>query len=219
MPHRAVTAHAQDRSTPTARGAGNAEYFSPRRIPPRLPRQMRGASGWIVKPGQARRLPAKKVMAHVFLSHLDWSGAAKGPTRDATAFSRDLDVSIDGITLPMSSAPGFGGNAMRANPEQLYVAALSACQALTYLFLAARARVSVTGYSDDAVGELAMVDGAFRMATVKLRPHITLEPGSDAGEAQALVEKAHQQCFIGNSVSAKVDIEPVIQFAEQGVAS
>ena len=108
---------------------------------------------------------------------------------------------------------------MRANPEQLYVAALSACHALTYLFLAARAGVSVTGYVDDAVGELAMVDGAFRMARVTLRPHVTLEPGADIDQARALVEKAHQRCFIGNSVSAKVDVEPVIQCAEQGVPS
>ena len=120
---------------------------------------------------------------------------------------------------PCRRRPALVETPLRANPEQLYVAALSACQALTYLFLAARAGVSVTGYSDDAVGELAMVDGAFRMATVKLRPHITLEPGADADRARALVEKAHQRCFIGNSVSAKVDIEPVIQFAEQGVAS
>ena len=164
-------------------------------------------------------IACEEVMAHVFVSHLDWSGAAKGPTRDAAVFSRDLDVSIDGITLPMSSAPGFGGNALRANPEQLYVAALSSCHALTYLFLAARAGVSVTGYSDDAVGELAMVDGAFRMATVTLRPRITLEAAADADRARALVEQAHQRCFIGNSVSAKVEIEPVIQFAEQRVAS
>jgi organic hydroperoxide reductase OsmC/OhrA len=154
-------------------------------------------------------------MAHIFLSHLDWSGAVKGPTRDPATLSRDLDVTIDGTTLPMSSAPGFGGNAMRANPEQLYVAALSSCQALTYLFVAARGGVAVTGYSDDAVGELAMVDGRLRMATVTLRPHITLEPGADAGKARALVEKAHQQCFIGNSVSAHVEIEPVITFAER----
>jgi organic hydroperoxide reductase OsmC/OhrA len=153
-------------------------------------------------------------MAHIFLSHLDWSGAAKGPTRDAATFSRNLEVSIDGTTLPMSSAPGFGGDGMRANPEQLYVAALSACQALTYLFLAARAGVAVTAYSDDAVGELAAVDGGLRMTTVKLRPHITLEPGADTGQARGLVEKAHQRCFISNSVSAKVDVEPVIQLAE-----
>ena len=62
-------------------------------------------------------------------------------------------------------------------------------------------------------------DGAFRLATVTLRPHIPLETGADACEAQALVEKAPLQWFIGTSVSAKVDIEPVIQFAEQGVAS
>ena len=169
--------------------------------------------------GSGTPLACEEVVAHIFLSHLDWSGAAQGPTRDAATFSRNLDVSIDGTTVPMSSAPGFGGNPMRANPEQLYVAALSACHALTYLFLAARAHVSVAGYSDDAVGELAMVDGAFRMATVKLRPHITLEPGADAGQARALVEKAHRQCFIGNSVSAKVDVEPVIQFAELSAAS
>jgi organic hydroperoxide reductase OsmC/OhrA len=158
-------------------------------------------------------------MAHIFLSHLDWSGAAAGPTRDTATFSRNLEVSIDGTTVPMSSAPGFGGDAMRANPEQLYVAALSACHALTYLFLAARARVAVTAYSDDAVGELAAVDGGLRMTTVKLRPHITLEPGADAVQARALVEQAHQRCFIGNSVSAKVDVEPVIQCAEQRVPS
>jgi peroxiredoxin-like protein len=158
-------------------------------------------------------------MAHLFSSHLDWSGAAQGPTRDAATFSRNLEVSIDGTTVPMSSAPGFGGDALRANPEQLYVAALSACHALTYLFLAARAGLSVTGYSDDAMGELAMVDGAFRMATVTLRPHITVESGADTARARALVEQAHQRCFIGNSVSAKVEVEPVIQCAEQGVAS
>jgi organic hydroperoxide reductase OsmC/OhrA len=46
--------------------------------------------------------------------------------------SRDLAVSVDGVTLPMSSAPGYGGDPSRVNPEQLFVAALSACQALTY---------------------------------------------------------------------------------------
>ena len=147
-------------------------------------------------------------MADLFLSHLEWSGAAKGPTRDPATFSRDLDVSIDGITLPMSSAAGFRGDPRRVNPEQLYVAALSACHSLTFLFLAARSRIAVTGYTDDAVGTLAMVDGRLRMATVTLRPHITLEPGVDIEKARVLVEKAHRDCFIGNSVTAQVDVEP-----------
>lgn len=162
------------------------------------------------------RLAVLTVMSDVFFSHLDWSGGAKGGTRDVATFDRDLEVSIDGTTVPMSAAPAFGGDPRRVNPEQLYVASLSACQALTFLFLAARDHVLVTGYSDDAIGELAMVDGKLRMSMVKLRPLITLDPSADVDKVRALVEKAHRQCFIGNSVSATVDVEPDIGFAAEG---
>ena len=82
-------------------------------------------------------------MADVFVARLEWTGAAKGPTRYPSTFSRDLNVSLDATTLPMSSAPGYRGDPSRANPEQLFVASLSACHALTYLFLAARDQISV----------------------------------------------------------------------------
>lgn len=162
-------------------------------------------------------LAVVKGMNHVFFSHLDWSGAVKGATREVATLDRDLDVTIDGATIPMSSAPAFGGNPLRVNPEQLYVASLSACHALTFLFLAARDHLLVTGYSDDAVGELAMVDGKMRMAAVKLRPQITLDPGANVEKARLLIEKAHRQSFIGNSVSATVEVEPDISFADEPV--
>src|ERR687897_1764682 len=98
-------------------------------------------------------------MADVFLSHLEWSGAAKGATRDPATFSRDLEVTIGPTAVAMSAAPGFRGDAARVNPEQLFVASLSACQALTYLFLAAKHGVPVTGYADDAEGRLGLADG------------------------------------------------------------
>jgi organic hydroperoxide reductase OsmC/OhrA len=157
-------------------------------------------------------------MTHLFLSHLDWTGAASGGTRDVATLDRDLDVTVDGTTMPMSSAPAFGGDPLRVNPEQLYVAALSSCHALTFLFLAARSHVVVTGYVDDAIGELAMVDGKMRMATVKLRPQITLDPPASIEKARSLVDAAHRQCFIGNSVSATVSVEPTIRFAGEGSA-
>jgi organic hydroperoxide reductase OsmC/OhrA len=160
-------------------------------------------------------LAAVRVMTHVFFSHLDWSGAVQGGTRDVATLDRDLDVTIDGTTVPMSAAPAFGGDPRRVNPEQLYVASLSACQALTFLFLAARDHLLVTGYSDDAVGELATVDGKLRMAIVKLRPQITIDPGADVEKARVLVEKAHRQCFIGNSVLAKVEVEPDITYVAE----
>jgi len=92
-------------------------------------------------------------MADVFISHLEWTGAATGPTRDPATFSRDLNVSVDAITLPMSSAPSYRGDPLRANPEQLFVAALSACQALTYLVLAAKNQIAVVDYTTMPKGD------------------------------------------------------------------
>lgn len=156
-------------------------------------------------------------MTETFTTHLDWTGAAKGATRDTATFSRDLALAAAGISLPMSSAPGFKGDATRLNPELLFVGALSACQALTYLFLAARKQIVVTAYVDDAEGVLEMVEGKARMSRVTLRPGITLEAGSDESVARALVAKAHDGCFIANSVTTAVTIEPVFAFGARGV--
>jgi organic hydroperoxide reductase OsmC/OhrA len=157
-------------------------------------------------------------MADVFLSHLEWTGH----TRRAAApdeSSRDLAVSVDGVTLPMSSAPGYGGDPSRVNPEQLFVAALSACQALTYLSLAARSGIRIAGYTDDAQGWLGSDGARMRMSKVVLRPRITIEPGSDRVRALELVDKAHARCFIGNSVSTPVEVEPTVTISEDALAS
>jgi organic hydroperoxide reductase OsmC/OhrA len=157
-------------------------------------------------------------MPHIFHSHLDWSGAAKGPTLDVATFSRNLDVTIDTTTLPMSSAPAFRGDPARLNPEQLFVASVSACQALTYLFLAAKHRVAVVGYSDDAQGYLEVVEHRMRMSLVTLRPDIVLARDADEGKARDLVAEAHAHCFIANSVAAVVTIEPTVRVVELAAA-
>lgn len=162
-------------------------------------------------------------MAEVFVSHLEWSGASKGMPRDPATFSRDLELSYGAHTLPLSSAPAYQGDPSRLNPEQLFVGALSACQALTYLFLAARKAVPVVAYEDDAEGRLELVEGRMRMSTVTLRPRITLEGVADDAEAtdlveraRALVSRAHDGCFIGNSVTTRVVLEPAFAFTEAG---
>lgn len=158
-------------------------------------------------------------MAETFVTHLEWAGAVNGPTRDPATFSRDLDVSVGALTLSMSSAPGYRGDPSRMNPEQLFVASLSACQALTYLFLAAKNGVHVAGYTDDAEGHLGIVDGRIRMSHVTLRPRITLEAGAEEARAHDLVAKAHESCFIANSVSTPIDIAPTFAFAAAPVAA
>jgi organic hydroperoxide reductase OsmC/OhrA len=158
-------------------------------------------------------------MAERFTSHLQWTGAAEDGTRRAATFSRDLELSLQGLTLPLSSAPAYRGDPSRLNPELLFVGALSACQALTYLFLAARKEIVVLGYTDDAEGMLELVDGRVRMAHVTLRPHITLAAGAAESTARDLVHRAHDGCFIANSVTTRVTIEPVFAFVEQSAST
>jgi len=158
-------------------------------------------------------------MAETFVSHLEWTGAPGNGSHDAATFSRDLALSINGMTLPLSSAPGYRGDPTRLNPELLFVGALSACQALTYLFLTARKGVTVLAYGDDAEGVLELVDGRMRMSRVTLRPRITLLAGADDAAARDLVHRAHDGCFIANSVSTPVTIDPVFAFAEAALAS
>ncbi|MDE3155128.1 MAG: OsmC family protein [Acidobacteriota bacterium] len=151
-------------------------------------------------------------MADIFRCRLNWSGAAGGPAVEATTFSRDLNVAFEGgPALAMSAAPGYRGDPSRANPEQLLVASLSACQALTYLYLAARAGVGIAGYTDEAEGRLGLVEGRLRLSRVTLRPTIVLVPGADEARARALVEQAHGDCFIANSVLTAVVIEPTFR--------
>lgn len=152
-------------------------------------------------------------MAHSFTSRLEWTGAGKGPTHDPISFSRDLRVTVGLKTLEMSSAPAFRGDAWRANPEQLFVASIAACQALTYLFVAAKNGIVVVGYSDEAEGWLAPTGRTMHMSRVILRPHIVLQDGADAAKARELVDTAHTQCFIGRSVTTRVVIEPRVEFA------
>jgi organic hydroperoxide reductase OsmC/OhrA len=129
-------------------------------------------------------------------------------------FSRDLQVAFgDVASLAMSAAPAFRGVRSRLNPELLVVGALSACQALSYLYLAARDGIPVAGYADVAEGRLGFANGRMRITQIMLRPTITLAHGTDEERARGLVATAHDQCFVANSLATKVTIDPTFVLA------
>ena len=148
---------------------------------------------------------------HHFECHLTWSGASRGATTSYESYSRELLVEIEGKPpLSGSSAPPFRGDAKLHNPEDLLVASLSECHCLSYLAMAARAGIVVTGSEDRATGVLAQIDGKFRFREVTLRPRVWLAPGGNVDKARALHEQAHRECFIANSVNFPVKNEPEI---------
>ena len=139
-------------------------------------------------------------------------------------YSRAHTVRFDGgITVAGSASPSvvprpFAVDAA-VDPEEMLVAALSSCHMLTFLDLARRDGVQVTRYRDCAEGRLEKrADGRSWVSQVVLRPEVVLGIGCDADAATLapLHHRAHELCFIANSVLTEVRVEPAPALSEQG---
>ena len=140
-----------------------------------------------------------------------WESASAGSTRDYRSYSREHIIEMAGkATLRASADSAFRGDAALHNPEDLLVASLSSCHMLWYLHLCAVAGVEVLHYEDHALGLMVEQAGAGRFSEVTLRPRVTISAESDEATALAQHERAHQECFIANSVNFPVRHEPVI---------
>jgi len=127
-------------------------------------------------------------------------------------YSRAHTVTFaNGHVVEASAAPAYLGDAGRVDPEAMFVAALSSCHMLTFLALAAKKRLVVESYRDEASGVLGKNDaGAMAMTEVTLRPKVVFGNAAapDAAALDAMHHKAHGYCFIANSVRTAVTVEP-----------
>ena len=147
---------------------------------------------------------------HTFELDLVWTGNRGSGTDTYRSYDRTHEVRIAGKpVLYGSSAPPFRGNADRHNPEDLLVAALSACHLLSYLHACANAGVVVTAYEDHATAVMHLTPTGGHFTDALLRPRVTIAAG-DATLAHALHERAHEGCFIAASVNFPVRCEPEI---------
>lgn len=164
---------------------------------------------------RASAAPIGEERTHHYRVHCSWSGS--------TAAGYDVyDRSHRGSAPPaepelaLSADPAFCGDPARLNPEQLVVLAAASCQLLSFLAVAARARLDVRDYRDDATATMPEADQPVRLAEIVLRPRITLMAGPSEERVRHLVEVAHRECFIANSLATPVRVEPLIAFVEAG---
>ena len=105
-----------------------------------------------------------------------------------------------------SSSPAYKGDGGKPDPEDMLVAALSSCHMLSFLAIAAKKRLTVHSYRDDAVGFLENDNGKLWIARVILRPQVAID--TDAETLAHIHHLAHEACFIANSVKTQVSVEP-----------
>lgn len=149
---------------------------------------------------------------HGYRVTVTWTGNRGQGTASYRGYDRGHEVTADGPpAIPGSSDPSFRGDPARWNPEQLLVAALAQCHMLWYLHLAAEAGVVVTGYTDEASGTMVTDGtGGGRFTEVVLRPRVELAEAGMAQRARDLHERAHELCFVANSVAFPVRHEPSV---------
>ena len=129
-------------------------------------------------------------------------------------YSRAHEWSFDGgLTVPASPSPHIvpapWNDPAGVDPEEAFVASLSSCHMLFFLDFARRSGFVLDSYVDEAEGVLdKRADGKMWMSRVTLRPRIAW--AGDAPEEAALADlhhRAHEACFIANSVTTEVVID------------
>jgi organic hydroperoxide reductase OsmC/OhrA len=129
-------------------------------------------------------------------------------------YSREHTWSFDGgITVAASSSPSVVpvpySNPANVDPEEAFIAAISSCHLLSFLYVAFRGGFVVESYDDEAVGSMTKNEqGILWVSTVILHPRISFggEKLPTKEETDHLHHLAHEQCFIANSVKTDIRV-------------
>jgi organic hydroperoxide reductase OsmC/OhrA len=127
-------------------------------------------------------------------------------------YSREHTWTFDGgVTVPATSSPHVVpvpySNPANVDPEQAFVASLSSCHMLTFLFLAQKGGFQIDSYEDAAVGVVTKNEtNKMWVSTVTLNPKIVFsgEKTPSPEDLDRLHHLSHENCFIANSVKTAV---------------
>lgn len=153
---------------------------------------------------------------HRYLARLVWEGNRGEGTWAYDGYDRQYRILIaQKPDITGSADPHFRGDAARHNPEDLFLASVSACHMLTYLALCARQGVRVLAYDDSAVATLRLdTSGGGCFDEIELRPTVTVASARDIEPAERLHRDAHQQCFIATSCRVPIRHRVSVRVAE-----
>ncbi|MBK9319013.1 MAG: OsmC family protein [Bacteroidetes bacterium] len=147
---------------------------------------------------------------HSYKLILKWTGNTGHGTSDYKSYERSHIIqSEQKVDIAASSDPAFRGDKTKHNPEEFLLASLSGCHMLWFLHLCADAGVIVIDYEDHPTGTMIELEtGGGRFKEVTLHPVVTLQNKEFAGKLNALHQRAHDLCFIANSVNFEVTHQP-----------
>jgi len=140
-----------------------------------------------------------------------WTGNTGAGTKNVRTYDRSHTVTIKGKPeLFLTTDNPAVGDKSKLNPEDLLVSAISSCHMLSYLYVCAMEGIVITAYTDNATGtmiEKESGEGSFK--EVSLNPICYVADESMVEKAIELHHKAHEICYIANSVNFVVKCNPI----------
>ncbi|MBK0064963.1 MULTISPECIES: OsmC family protein [unclassified Acinetobacter] len=148
---------------------------------------------------------------HQYDVKIRWIGNIGDGTKSYQSYTRDFLIENHNKPSICGSAdPAYRGDPTKWNPEDLMVAAASACHKLWYLHLCAVNGVCIMDYVDHACGfmEDAHPEKRGHITHIILKPHVILQAKKSLDLAKQLHQQAHHECMIANSVNFPILCEP-----------
>jgi organic hydroperoxide reductase OsmC/OhrA len=148
-----------------------------------------------------------------YQAHIRWQRAHTEAFIDSR-YSRAHTWEFDGgIVVPGSSSvhsvPLPYSKPENVDPEEAFVAAISSCHMLVFLYLAAKAKFVIDSYDDLAIGRMTKnAKGRLAITHTRLEPHIALSGANVPTDAviRQLHHDAHEECYIANSVLTEITV-------------
>lgn len=147
---------------------------------------------------------------HRYKLNATWQAKKEDGNRNIRTYDRCHTIRIDNKPeLHLTTDNPAVGDKSKLNPEDLLVSAVSSCHLLSYLYVCALEGIMITSYEDNATGTMIEQEGgggSFKEIT--LNPVFTVSDESMKERAMELHHKAHEICYIANSVNFDVHCNP-----------
>lgn len=146
---------------------------------------------------------------HRYAARVSWTGST-GAGWAAYDRAHVATAPPAGAAVELTTGEGHGDPSL-LNPEQLVVMAASSCQLLWFLHLAAKARIDVVAYEDEAEAIMPEDEEPVRISQIVLRPRIAIAGEASDERIGRLCELAHERCYVANSLRSEVVVEPRVE--------
>ena len=142
---------------------------------------------------------------HHYSLTMEWTGNIGEGTRDYKSYDRSYQIKSEfKPDIAGSSDPAFRGDKTKYNPEELLLASLSSCHMLWFLHLCSESDIIVLEYRDQPSGVMTEDLQGGKFSKVTLNPIVKVKLASMIDKAKHLHNKAHELCYIANSVNFPV---------------